>query len=79
MKEGLQKKPTQCQRVLSYIRQFGSITSLQAYTDLSVTQLGARVYELKEQGYEFTKERINTTNRFGEPTHYDKYKLKESN
>jgi hypothetical protein len=78
MKEGLQKKPTQCQRVLDYIRQFGSITSLQAYADLSVTQLGARLYELKEQGYEFTKERINTTNRFGEPTHYDKYKLKEN-
>ena len=74
----LEKKPTQCQRILDYIKQYGSITSLEAYRDLSITQLGARLFELKKQGYMFEKERINTTNRMGEKTHYDKYRLVES-
>lgn len=73
--EKLEKRPTQREKVLNYIRQFGSITSWQAYTDLGITQLGARIFELKELGCEFTKTRIVTTNRFGEKTHYDEYRL----
>ena len=79
MKEGLQRKLTQRDKVLSYIRQFGSITSWQAYADLGVSQLVTRIFELKELGYEFTKERVNATNRYGEKTHYDEYRLVEVN
>lgn len=71
----LERKPTQRDKILAYIQQFGSITSWQAYSDLGVTQLGARIYELKEQGYIFSKTRVNTTNRLGEKTHYDEYRL----
>ena len=77
MKEGLQRKPTQRDKVLAYIRRFGFITSWQAYQDLGITQLASRLYELKQQGYVFTKTRINTTNRLGEKTHYDEYRLVE--
>ena len=73
----LERKPTQCQRILTYIRQFGSISSWQAYADLGITQLGARIFNLKEQGYVFAKTRVNTTNRLGEKTHYDEYRLVE--
>lgn len=79
MKEGLQRKTTQREKVLNYIRQFGFITSWQAYAELGVTQLASRVYELKEQGYMFKKTRVNTTNRLGEKTHYDEYRLVEDN
>lgn len=75
--EKLKSKPTQCQRILDYMKQYGSITSWEAYRDLSITQLGARLFELKKQGYLFEKERIATTNRMGEKTHYDKYRLVE--
>lgn len=68
---------TQRDRVLQYIRDFGSISSWQAYQDLGVTQLATRIYELKQQGYIFTKKRIQTTTRYGVPTHYDEYKLVE--
>lgn len=78
MKEGLQRKTNQREKVLNYIRQFGFITSWQAYADLGVTQLASRVYELKEQGYMFKKTRVNTTNRLGEKTHYDEYRLEET-
>lgn len=73
----LERKPTQRDKVLNYIRQFGYITSWQAYQDLGITQLASRIFELKELGYEFKKTRVNTQNRLGEPTHYDEYRLAE--
>ena len=78
MEGKLQRKPTQRDKVLKYIQDFGYITSWQAYAELGVTQLASRVYELKEQGYMFKKTRVNTTNRLGEKTHYDEYRLEES-
>lgn len=70
-------KITQKQRILDYINEFGYITSWEAYQDLGVTQLGARIKELKEQGYKFSKKREYNKNRFGEPVHFDKYYLKK--
>ena len=70
-------KVTQRDKVLAYIRRFGFITSWQAYQDLGISQLGARIFELKERGYVFAKTRVNTTNRLGEKTHYDEYRLVE--
>ena len=75
--EKKQKKPTQCEKILNYIRRYGSITSWQAYADLGITQLGARIFNLKEKGYEFSTMRVHTTNRLGEPTHYGEYRLIE--
>ena len=77
--EKLERKPTQRDKVLSYIKQFGRISSWEAYSELGITQLGARIFELKELGYVFAKTRINTTNRLGEKTHYDEYRLVEVN
>jgi hypothetical protein len=74
----LEKKITQCDKIIDYIKRYGSITSWQAYSDLGITQLGARIFQLKERGYLFEKERISTENRMGEKTHYDKYRLLES-
>lgn len=71
------EKPTQRDRVLQYIRDFGSITSYQAYTDLGVTQLATRIFELKKRGYNFNKKRVKTQNRYGDNTHYDEYFLTE--
>lgn len=73
----LEKRPTQRDKILAYIRRFGCISSWEAYSELGVTQLGARIFELKELGYVFSKKRIATTNRLGEKTHYDEYRLVE--
>ena len=70
-------KVTQRDRVLQYIRDFGSISSYQAFTDLGVTQLATRIFELKERGYQFTKKRFTITNRYGDKSHYDEYYLVE--
>lgn len=72
------KKVTQRDRVLQYIREFGSITSWQAYAELGCTQLATRISELKQRGYEFEKTRVKSKNRYGDKTHYDEYRLVES-
>ena len=69
------KRTTQCDRILRYIEEFGSITSWQAYADLGITQLAARIFNLKERGYQFETTRVYTENRMGERTHYDEYRL----
>ncbi len=69
------QKVTQRDRVLQYIKDFGSITSWEAYSELGITQLGARIFELKDRGYNFEKERVNTKNRYGDQTHFDRYRL----
>lgn len=68
-------KINQKQRIISYIRQFGSISSWEAYADLGITQLGARIDQLKKEGYEFKTEWESNKNRFGEKTEYKRYFL----
>lgn len=70
-------KNTQKELILQYIADFGYITSFQAYTDLGITQLGARIKELKNLGYEFKTEQQMSKNRYGKPIHFVKYFLNE--
>lgn len=70
-----QMKITQKDRILEYIRNFGSISSFEAYANLGITQLGARIDQLKKEGYEFKTEWESNTNRFGEKTDYKRYYL----
>lgn len=68
---------TQRDRVLQYIRTEGSITALEAVRELGVLQLSARLVELEQNGYLFTKTKEKSKNRFGEDVHYIRYSLAE--
>ena len=68
---------TQGERIIKYINDFGSITSFEAYTDLGITQLGARLHELQNDGYSFKRQVEKGKNRYGEPVHYTRYSLYE--
>lgn len=68
-------KIPQKQRVIDYINKFGSISSWEAYADLGITQLGARIDQLKKEGYNFKTEWESSKNRFGEKTDYKRYYL----
>lgn len=70
-------KITQRQRIIEYIRTFGSITSWEAYSDLGITQFATRVKELKEDGYEFRTEWESRKNRYGETVSFKRYMLAE--
>ena len=68
---------TQREMIIKYIKDFGYITSYQAYVDLGITQLATRIKELKEQGYSFNTEWITKRNRYGKNVSFKKYKLQE--
>lgn len=69
------EKKTQKERILEYIRQIGYITSWDAYQELGITQLGARIFELKQEGIWFDEKTIYTKNKLNESTHYTEYRL----
>lgn len=68
----------QTDRIIDYITRFGSISSWEAYQDLGITQLGARIWELERDGMEFHREMVRGTNRLGDPTHFMRYAFKEA-
>jgi len=68
---------TQAERIIDYINRFGSITPMEAFTDLGVTKLATRVSEMKRDGVEFDQELVSSKNRYGEKVHYMKYRLRE--
>lgn len=53
------------------------ITQKDAFIDLGIMRLGARIYDLKKQGYNIISEVEQSKNRFGENTYYKKYMLAE--
>ena len=70
-------KMTQGEEIILYLTEKGSITSIQAACELHITQLAARICELKRKGYKITSTSHRGTNKYGRVTRYDIYKLEE--
>ena len=66
---------TQRDMVAQYMEDFGSISSWDAFKDLGITRLSARIYELKERGYIISTEQKKAKNRYGKPVKYFKYRI----
>lgn len=67
----------QTERILQYMRDFGSITQLEAIRDNSCMRLAARIFDLKREGYAIKEEMETSKNRYGEDTSYARYRLVE--
>jgi hypothetical protein len=65
--------------IIKYLHDFGSISDYEAVVDLGILQFGARLKELREQGYNFSSEWVNKKNRYGKPVRFKRYKLEETN
>lgn len=66
------EKLSQCEMIIKYIRDFGSITTLQAFNDLGCTRLASRINDLKNQGYRFRDKYVTSKNRYGVKVTYKK-------
>ena len=75
----MNKKPKQADRVLSYMRNYGSITALQAMRDLGVYRLASRIHELREYGFGITSDNVLVQNRYGDKSRIARYTLNEDN
>lgn len=68
---------TQKQLIIQYMKDFGTITTFQAFTDLGITKLTTRISELRSDGHRIASEKLNVKNRYGKPVKFNKYWLEE--
>lgn len=69
----------QCERIVQYMKDFKTITSAEAMTELGVYRLASRINDLRKQGIAIHKETVSAKNRYGETVHFAQYSLKEAN
>lgn len=71
------KRINQCEKVLNYLKDYGSITQMEALFDISVMRLSSRICELKKKGYPIKDEFVVVKNRYGQNCFIKKYYLDE--
>lgn len=70
------KAINQKDRVMMYMKDFGSITPMEAFKDLGITKLATVVSNLRlRDGIAIVIQREQGVNRYGEPTTYCRYSL----
>lgn len=70
-------KQTHCSRILNYMRTHGSITTLEAFDELGVSRLSARIKDLRNSGHPIIGNMVEVKNRYGEKCHVKRYTLRE--
>lgn len=68
---------TQCEKILRHLKDYGSITSMEAMQEYGVARLAARISDLREAGVAIVSEMSTGKNRYGETTHFAVYSLAE--
>lgn len=63
----------QHERILAFIESHGSITPMEAFSELGITKLSTRIGEMIESGISIEKHREKGKNRFGEKVNYMRY------
>ena len=59
-------KITQCDRILRHMKDYGSITSLEAVNEYGIMRLASRINDLRAQGIAIVSEVKTGKNRYGE-------------
>lgn len=66
---------TQSEMILMHLKTVGSITPYEALREYGCMRLGARIYDLKRQGYEIDRDTVTLVNRFGVKVSFARYFL----
>lgn len=66
---------TQCERLKNYLQSYNSITPLEAWSELGIYRLGARIFDLKREGLNIRSGMVGVMNKFGEKCNVAKYTL----
>ena len=69
----------QKERILEYLEQHRTITTLESVLKLGITDPQHYIMELRNEGYLITDEWINGTNRVGRKTRFKRYRLEKEN
>lgn len=65
----------QCETILRHLRDYGSITSLEAMQEYGIMRLASRVSDLKKAGVAIRAETVSGQNRYGERTCFARYSI----
>jgi hypothetical protein len=66
---------TQKERVYKYMQEFGSITQAEAFNDLGVYRLAARISDLRRDKIKIRSQQKAGKNRYGETVYFSEYSL----
>ena len=64
---------TQKELVLNHLQLHGKITDLEAYKLYAIRRLGARIWDLRADGYNIVTKNTKEKNRFGQQTMFATY------
>ena len=64
---------SQCDIILSHLRQYGSITAAEAMQDYGIYRLAARIADLISRGHKIISKTEEHKNRFGKKVRYARY------
>lgn len=73
----VQHKPTQNERIIKYIKEFGGITQFEANRDLGVMRLASRISDLRKRGYKIVSTWEKVKNRWGESVPVKRYSFEK--
>jgi len=65
---------TQCETVLNYIEEHGSITARQAYK-LGIMRLASRISDLKKAGFDIKSDTVKVKCRDGSVSYVSRYSM----
>jgi len=66
---------TQRERIYDYMKEFGSISTMEAFRDLGVTRLAARIGEMESSGIQIERQFETAKNRYGDKVSFARYSL----
>lgn len=69
------EKLSQCERILDYIAENGSITQIDALREFGCMRLASRISDLKRQGIPIKRKMETAKNRYGESVSYARYTI----
>lgn len=69
---------SQCNKIVSYIQQNGSITSMEAFDKIGCTRLSGRINDLRRRGYDIETVSEKAMNRDGRIITYGRYFIRQS-
>lgn len=65
------------ERLLDWFRRVGAINPMQAWSELGIYRLAARINDLRRDGYNIQSAFMNVKNRYGDNCHVAVYSLDE--
>ena len=68
---------TQTQKIYRYMKQYGSITPLEALQEFGCMRLAARISDLRHMGVKIQSKNASSVNQYGEVVHFARYTLNE--